>query len=200
MLADRKGFARLVATASRGTTHLTTISHRAPGRLLPMRSPLAEQAGAGLCVLGSFGGGLLGGDSVDVSVHATAGTTLTIGTQASTKVYRMKPDKQPSRHSMRGCVDEGAVADALASGALAGYAADVFELEDWALADRRRDIPAALLADSARTLFTPHLGSAVVSVRREIDMTACENVVDVLVRGVAPRGAVNAQLAAPREA
>jgi urease accessory protein UreH len=109
MLADRKGFARLVATASRGTTHLTTISHRAPGRLLPMRSPLAEQAGAGLCVLGSFGGGLLGGDSVDVSVHATAGTTLTIGTQASTKVYRMKPDKQPSRHSMRGCVDEGAL-------------------------------------------------------------------------------------------
>ena len=109
MAADRKGFARLVATASRGTTHLTTISHRAPGRLLPMRSPLAEQAGAGLCVLGSFGGGLLGGDSVDVSVHATAGTTLTIGTQASTKVYRMKPDKQPSRHSMRGCVDEGAL-------------------------------------------------------------------------------------------
>ena len=58
----------------------------------------------------------------------------------------------------------------------------------------RADIPAALLADSARTLFTPHLGSAVVSVRRAIDMTACENVVDVLVRGVAPRGAVNAPL------
>ena len=36
--------------------------------------------------------------------------------------------------------------------------------------------------------------------RRAIDMTACENVVDVLVRGVAPRGAVNAPLAAPREA
>lgn len=91
-----------------------------------------------------------------------------------------------------GCVDEAAVAAALASGALGGYAADVFELEDWALADRPRRIPAALLADAGRTLFTPHVGSAVATVRREIELHAAESVIDALVRGVRPRGAVNA--------
>ena len=34
-------------------------------------------------------------------------------------------------------VDEEAVADALETGALGGYAADVFEMEDWALAAAR---------------------------------------------------------------
>jgi len=90
-----------------------------------------------------------------------------------------------------GCVDEAAVAASLAAGHLGGYAADVFELEDWALPDRPRTIPAPLLADTARTLLTPHVGSAVAAVRRAIELEAAENVVDVLVRGVRPRGAVN---------
>ena len=59
-----------------------------------------------------------------------------------------------------GCVDEGAVAEALEGGGLGGYAADVFELEDWAVEGRRRDIPLALRRHP-HTLFTPHLGSAV---------------------------------------
>lgn len=68
-------------------------------------------------------------------------------------------------------VDEAAVAAALESGALGGYAADVFEMEDWARADRPAAIPPALLAHP-RTLFTPHLGSAVVEVRRRIAVQA----------------------------
>ena len=40
-------------------------------------------------------------------------------------------------------VDEGAVAAALAENRLGDYAADVFELEDWARADRPRAIPPA---------------------------------------------------------
>jgi phosphonate dehydrogenase len=71
-----------------------------------------------------------------------------------------------------GLVDEAAVADLLASGHLGGYAADVFELEDWALADRRHGIPEALLRDRARTLFTPHLGSAVEKARLAIEWSA----------------------------
>jgi phosphonate dehydrogenase len=75
----------------------------------------------------------------------------------------------------RGSVaDECAVADALREGRLGGYAADVFEFEDWARPGRRRDVPHALLAHP-QTVFTPHLGSAVVDVRRRIELAAAHN-------------------------
>jgi hypothetical protein len=51
--------------------------------------------------------------------------------------------------------------------------------------------PAALLRDTARTLFAPHVGIAVVEVRRAIELEAAENLVDCLVHGARPRGAVN---------
>ena len=38
-----------------------------------------------------------------------AGTTLTVGTQASTKVYRLKPDREPSRQKLLASVDEDAL-------------------------------------------------------------------------------------------
>lgn len=87
-------------------------------------------------------------------------------------------------------VDEAAVAASLAAGHLAGYAADVFEMEDWALEARPRTIHPALLADRARTLFTPHLGSAVDAVRRDIALEAAHNVLDAFA-GRRPRGAMN---------
>jgi phosphonate dehydrogenase len=70
-------------------------------------------------------------------------------------------------------VDEEAVGAALQAGRLGGYAADVFAMEDWALPDRPRAIPPALL-DHPRTLFTPHLGSAVAKVREAIERAAVE--------------------------
>jgi phosphonate dehydrogenase len=87
-------------------------------------------------------------------------------------------------------VDEEAVADALASGKLAGYAADVFEMEEWARPDRPRAIPERLLADVERTLFTPHIGSAVDTVRLSIEMEAATNILQVLDNQV-PQGAIN---------
>lgn len=87
-------------------------------------------------------------------------------------------------------VDESAVADALDSGTLAGYAADVFELEEWARPDRPVAISARLLADTERTLFTPHIGSAVESVRLAIEMEAATNILQALA-GEEPRGAIN---------
>src|SRR5437588_10002024 len=55
-------------------------------------------------------------------------------------------------------VDEAAVAASLASGHLAGYAADVFEMGDWAALDTGpgSNHP-GLLADRKRTFLTPHL-------------------------------------------
>jgi phosphonate dehydrogenase len=72
-------------------------------------------------------------------------------------------------------VDEEAVADALADGRLGGYAADVFAMEDWARPGRPPAIPARLL-DCPRTLFTPHLGSAVDDVRRQMSLQSAGQV------------------------
>lgn len=76
-------------------------------------------------------------------------------------------------------VDEQAVAAALIGGQLGGYAADVFEMEDWARADRPQAIPPALLKHP-RTVLTPHLGSAVRTVRRDIALTAARQIQQVL--------------------
>lgn len=76
-------------------------------------------------------------------------------------------------------VDEAAVVDALEDGRLGGYAADVFACEDWGLPDHPREIPPALLAHP-RTLFTPHLGSAVSRVRLAIEHRAADNIIAVL--------------------
>jgi phosphonate dehydrogenase len=90
-------------------------------------------------------------------------------------------------------VDEEAVADALASGKLAGYAADVFELEEWARLNRPQDISERLLMDTERTLFTPHIGSAVDSVRLAIEMEAASNILQYLNDEI-PQGAINRPL------
>lgn len=87
-------------------------------------------------------------------------------------------------------VDEAAVAAFLTAGHLAGYAADVFELEDWALESRPRVVHPQLLDNRARTLFTPHIGSAVDEVRQQIAMEAAYNIVEAL-EGRRPRGAMN---------
>jgi phosphonate dehydrogenase len=86
-------------------------------------------------------------------------------------------------------VDEEAVAAALGSGRLAGYAADVFAMEDRSRAHAPRAIPRALL-EHPRSIFTPHLGSAVADVRRAIENHAAESILQAL-DGDRPQGAIN---------
>jgi phosphonate dehydrogenase len=62
-------------------------------------------------------------------------------------------------------------------------------MEDWALESRPRSIDPRLLAHPM-TLFTPHLGSAVDRVRREIAMQAADEIAAVLAGG-RPRYAIN---------
>lgn len=105
------------------------------------------------------------------------------------KISRMK-DGAILVNACRGSVvDEAAVAEALAMGKIAAYAADVFELEEWTREDRPREIPQALL-DHPRTFFTPHLGSAVDTIRREIALEAARNILQAL-DGERPQGAIN---------
>lgn len=86
-------------------------------------------------------------------------------------------------------VDEAAVLAALQSGHLAGYAADVFEMEDWARPDRPREIDPDMLGHPA-ALFTAHIGSAVQRVRLAIERRTAENILQAL-RGEIPEDAVN---------
>ncbi|HWA35433.1 MAG TPA: NAD(P)-dependent oxidoreductase [Cyclobacteriaceae bacterium] len=73
-------------------------------------------------------------------------------------------------------VDEAAISVALRSGKLEGYAADVFEMEDFSVTGHPKEINKYLLT-SEKTLLTPHLGSAVKEVRLSIEMEAAENLV-----------------------
>jgi urease accessory protein len=93
-----KGLAMLTAEAvgPRGATKLTRVAHRNPMRLLPMRPAEAERAGSAQCALGSYGGGVLGGDTLELRLRCGAGAALTLTTQASTKVYRAKRDGRAS--------------------------------------------------------------------------------------------------------
>lgn len=138
--------------------------------------------------LATFGTLLASSDYIVLALPLTAGTQHLIDADA---IRRMKQGARiinPARGSL---VDERAVASALADGQLAGYAADVFACEDWARSDRPATIEAELRAPGAPTVLTPHIGSAVAEVRREIELSAVRSIVDVLV-GRTPRHAVNA--------
>jgi phosphonate dehydrogenase len=135
----------------------------------------------------SFAQVIADSDYVILALPLTPRTQHVIDAQA---IARMKPGAllvNPARGSL---VDEAAVADAIARGHLAGYAADVFECEDWARQDRPDAIDARLTDCSAPTVFTPHIGSGVAHVRREIELSAARSILDVLA-GRRPRCAVN---------
>jgi phosphonate dehydrogenase len=103
---------------------------------------------------------------------------------------RMRRDARLVNVGRGSVVDEAAVTEALQDGRIAGYAADVFEMEDWALHERPRSVSPRLLAMRDRTLFTPHLGSAVRSNRLAIEHAAADAVAAVL-GGKTPANAVN---------
>jgi phosphonate dehydrogenase len=105
-------------------------------------------------------------------------------------IAKMRPGSYLVNACRGSVVDELAVVEALNSGQLAGYAADVFEMEELARPSRPTAIPQALLDNTRQTFFTPHLGSAVQQVRLEIEHEAASNIIQVLT-GQRPSGAIN---------
>jgi phosphonate dehydrogenase len=101
---------------------------------------------------------------------------------------RMRPGASVVNVGRGSLVDEYAIAEALESGRLGGYAADVFAFEDGLDPGAPRGIPQALLGHP-RTVFTPHLGSAVDDVRRAMGLAAAGQVRQALA-GERPDGAV----------
>eukprot|EP00439_Symbiodinium_sp_Y106_P066506 s965_g10.t2 len=74
------------------TSSIMRLNHASPVRLLPMVNSAVERSGSAWGAIGSFGGGLLGGDEVDMAVEVDPYATLTLVTQASTKIYRTNQD------------------------------------------------------------------------------------------------------------
>ena len=108
-------------------------------------------------------------------------------------IAKMKPGTYLVNVGRGSVVDEQAVAEALRRSHLAGYAADTFEMEDRARPDAPAGVCSELIADPNHTLFTPHLGSAVMQVRLEIEMAAAKSILQALA-GEAPAGAINQPL------
>jgi len=126
----------------------------------------------------------------DIVVALLPLTDSTLHLVNAAAIAQMKPGSHLVNVGRGSVIDENAVADALASGHLAGYAADVFEMEDWARVDRPLAVSPHLLRHTDHTLFTPHLGSAVDSVRLRIELAAAGNIISALA-GERPADAAN---------
>jgi phosphonate dehydrogenase len=135
----------------------------------------------------SLGDVIANSDYVVLALPLTAGTKHVINSETIAGMKAGARLVNPARGSL---VDESAVADAIARGQLSGYAADAFECEDWAIADRPTRVDPRLTTSTAPTVFTPHIGSGVTEVRREIELSAARSILDVLA-GRIPSGAVN---------
>ncbi|MBO0849863.1 MAG: D-glycerate dehydrogenase [Pseudonocardia sp.] len=148
---------------------------------VPLPKPMARWLGARGVSLPEL---LASSDVVMPLVPLTENTRHLLGAEA---LGRMRPGACVVNASRGSVVDENAVVEALREGRLGGYAADVFAFEDGA-GPSDVGVPPGLLAHP-RTVLTPHLGSAVDDVRREMGLAAAEQVRDALA-GRYPEGAI----------
>lgn len=149
---------------------------------IPLPGPEARRLGARRVWLPEL---LAGSDVVVPLVPLTEDTRHLLDAEA---LGRMRPGACVVNSSRGSVVDENAVAEALRDGRLGGYAADVFAFEDTAPEAPSIGVPPGLLAHP-RTVLTPHLGSAVDDVRREMGLAAAEQVRAALA-GNRPEGAI----------
>lgn len=105
-----------------------------------------------------------------LSIHAAA-TADNRGMIGRREIAAMKPGAILINTARGSLVDADAVAEALASGQLAGAGLDVFENEP--------DVPQVLL-DAPGAVLTPHIGSATYRARDEMARLAAANVLEVL--------------------
>jgi D-3-phosphoglycerate dehydrogenase len=147
----------------------------------------AEQAANHGVELVDFDTMLSRADIVSVHVPLTRATRGLIGKAA---IARLKPGAIVLNVARGGIVDEAAVADALATGHLAGAGIDVFDTEP------PTDSP---LLTAPNTLLTPHLGASTAEAQVLVAEEVAAQVLDVL-DGRSARYAVNAPLLTPETA
>ncbi len=126
-------------------------------------------------------------DIVTMHVPLTRATRGLIGREA---IAKLKPGSIILNVARGGILDEAAVAEALASGHLAGAGIDVFEQEP---------PTGSPLLDAPNTLLTPHLGASTEEAQVLVSEEVAAQVLDVLA-GRSARYAVNAPLLTPETA
>jgi urease accessory protein UreH/urease accessory protein UreF len=93
----QQGFGHVVASVAADTTgnkkaaaavtHLTTVAHRSPVRLIPCPSSSIHEAGAAVCYLSNYGGGVLAGDALKYEFLLHPSAKLGLLTQGSNRIY-----------------------------------------------------------------------------------------------------------------
>jgi D-3-phosphoglycerate dehydrogenase len=166
-----------------------TVARRATGfemRVLASDPYLTEdqaaEAGAKLVGMAEL---LHRSDVITVHTPLTAQTRHLLG---RAQLEATKPGAFVLNVARGGIVDESALADALASGQLAGAAVDVFSTEPMAADNPLRSAPNLVL--------TPHLGASTAEAQDRVGLEMAEQVLMALA-GVTPPYAVNAPSVAP---
>jgi D-3-phosphoglycerate dehydrogenase len=144
----------------------------------------ARQAGADLVDLAT-----LLTESDVISVHVPLSDT-TRGVIGAAELQRMKPGARLVNVARGGIIDEGALADAVRSGHIAGAAIDVFTTEP-----PPADHPLLQLAE---VVVTPHLGASTREAQVNVAFDVADQIVEYL-QGGTPRYAVNAPTVLPEE-
>jgi urease accessory protein len=89
----QRGVASIVAesfldSSSTEKTYLTTISHKAPARVIPLLSSPVASAGAAVAVVSNYGGGLLPGDELQYNISCCSNAKVAVTTQGSNRIYK----------------------------------------------------------------------------------------------------------------
>jgi D-3-phosphoglycerate dehydrogenase len=122
-----------------------------------------------------------------ITVH-TPLTPQSRGLIGRAQIEAMKPGARLLNVARGGIVDESALADALASGHLAGAAVDVYSTEPMSPDNPLRSAP--------NTVLTPHLGASTAEAQDRVAVEMAEQLLEAL-SGVTPIYAVNAPAVAP---
>src|ERR1700751_667251 len=85
--SSRDGKGHIVLSKFGDTQVLSTLSFQYPLKLISPRLP--GQPCTSLFMM-SYGGGLVGGDKIDLSVNVQSGSKLALLTQGSTKIFKQR--------------------------------------------------------------------------------------------------------------